>query len=382
MRIAFFSDFVLDEVNGVSHSIVTMMQALALRGHEVCAVVPFASMQNKHFVSKHIIPLKNIRVPWAPMFRICSPFGVPVDLKAFQPDIIHTHTFGMVGFRSLYCARQLQCPIIGTEHTLPAAYAHYIHLDYRFVRKQMKQFAARFYERCDSVITPSSIVAKELQASGMQKHITVLPNAIDVALFHNLHRKKELKEKYHIGDNAVLSFGRLEREKNLENLLRAFALFHTKEKNIELVIIGDGKQKNELQQLAKTLQIADATRFLGLLTGDHLVEVINACDVYAITSESETQSLTTMQAMSCGLPVVAVRSGALPEFVIHGETGFIVTCGDTKEMADRLSECIGNTTINNTFGANSEACAAHYTPTIIATSLERIYTETLRSFKR
>lgn len=375
MRIAYITDFSLGQVTGISDALRTTIHALSRRGHRVSVFAPRDDfpVQDPLFQT---VAVPSIGVPWAPNFRISSPFGMLPGLREFRPDIVHTHTFGPIGFRGIHSARLLKRPIVGTQHTLPAMYAHYLYFDVPWVREGMKKFAAQYYKRCNAVIAPSTCVAEELQMYGVP-NVSVIPNAIEKAIFQPLHAKQMLKIKFQIPDLAILVLGRLDKEKNLRELLTAFSLIDKDIPSVELIFVGDGKEKYSLQQFSKVLGIDHQVRFLGIRKGQELVEIMNACDVYAITSRSETQSLSLLQAMACGLPVVAVSCGALPEIVQHNLNGFLVECGDTQAFARCFMELLVHGEKRSIFGKHSREIAEKYSTTSIIYSLEHVYERTL-----
>lgn len=378
MRIAIFSDFSLAQVTGISDMLRTMMRGLTERGHAVCFLAPSSPTPTDDSGPWQLIALRSIGAPGAPAFRFTLPFGVPAALRTFRPDVLHTNAYGSVGFRALWCARRLNVPIVGTEHTLPAEYLHYMHLNYDWAKEMMKKFAAHYYQRCELVTAPSRIVVEELRAYGVRREIRLISNPIETDVFRPRTDKEQLKKKFGIRKSAVLCFGRLDKEKNIDELLEAFALVREQGTDAELVLIGDGQERKHLERKTHDLGIADVTRFLGLLRGEALVEAINATDVCVITSRSETQSLTTLQAMACGLPVVAVNRGALPEYVSHDVTGFIVESGNQSALADRMTELLTHPQMREEFGKRGRASAERFGPATILDQMEQIYASVLQ----
>lgn len=378
MRIAFFSDFSLAQVTGISDVIRTLMQGLKERGHAVCLFAPSERAGTPDAETLEHMALPSIGAPGAPTFRFPLPFGVPQALRDFRPDLLHTHTFGSVGFRAVWSARRLHVPLVGTEHTLPAEYAHYFHLDYGWARNALKKFAAHYYQKCDLVTAPSRAVAEELKSDGVTKEICVIENPLETKLFRPLPDITNLKKEWGITKPAVLSFGRLAKEKNIGELLEAFALLRKNGTDAELVIIGSGPEEAQLRAQVDALKIGGSTRFLGMHRGEELVRAVNATEVFAITSRSENQSMTTLQAMACGLPVIGVNCGGLPEYIRDGENGFIVGSGDTKALAIRLAELLSDAAQRKTLGERGRQIAAEHAPERIVERMEELYASLMK----
>lgn len=369
MRIALFSDFSLSQTTGISDSIRTLKRELKARGH---AVKVFTPTNKNGDAQDDCVELPSIGVPGAPDFRLIVPFYVPKSVEEFQPDVLHTHTFGSVGQLALHTASRLKLPILGTQHTLPAEYAHYLHFDFSWTQEMLCAYAARYYEQCDLITTPSEAVADELREYKVTKDIRVISNPIETDQFKPLPNREALKKQWGIGKPVVLCFGRLAKEKNLEELFYAFAIAK-KTVDAALIVIGDGTEKEVLQKKADELGIASDVRFLGQLKSEELVAAINATDVYAITSRSETQSMTMLQAMACELPIVAVDKGALPEIVSHEQNGFIVASGDTQSFAARLVELLQDPAKRSAFSHRGREYVLRYSPAAVATQMEDAY---------
>jgi len=372
MRIAFFSDFSLEQVTGISDVLRSLMQGLNASGHETCLFAPSEPTSKNASEPLSHVSLPSIGLPWAPTFRFTSPFGIPRSLRDFQPDILHTQTYGTVGHLAVRAARALHVPLVGTQHTLPAEYARYV-LDVSWMRKGSRMFAAHYYQKCDCVTAPSQMVARELKEDGVTKDIRIIHNPLEVSLFRPMPDRDRLKAEHGIRKPSVLCFGRLAPEKNIEELFAAFALLRKNGTEAELEVVGSGPAESKLRRKALSLGIEKDVRFLGTLRGEPLVRAINAMDAYAIASRSENQSMTVMQSMACGLPVVGVNCGGLPEFIRNGENGYIVEGGDVNALAARLAELLADPAKRAAFGKRGRAIAEENAPQRIMEQMETLY---------
>jgi glycosyltransferase involved in cell wall biosynthesis len=305
--------------------------------------------------------------------RIAWPSGVLPAVRDFAPDVVHVHSTGGVGRRGVATARALRRPLVGTDHTLPAHYLHYVRLDYPWAARWVCRDAARFFARCDVVTAPSRAMLDELRAFGWSGDGREISNPIDVDRFRPLP-SAECKTAFGVAGPTVLVLGRLAKEKYLDEAFRAFAALSG---GPSLLVVGDGPMREWLARFADTLDIASRVAFTGALQGEQLIQAINACDVKLITSRSETQSMTTLQAMACGLPVVAVRAGALPEYVRDGESGRVVECGDIAAMARAVGEALSEDR-GRVWGDRGRSIAQAYAPDAVADRWEALYEELMR----
>ncbi len=244
MRIALVTDQYLPLVSGLVDSIEVLASQLIQQGHEVRIYAPampgsVPEPRIFHFPT-WILPGSGGAI------QITLPRGAMRDMRRFKPDVVHTHLCGIAGLFGWFAARRLKVPFIGTDHTFPADYLHYAHLDFWPFPWIVKKFSAWYYNRCDFVTTPSRELLEELTDYGLYKPAKIVSNHIPSDLFRPLQAKEELRKKWNIGDKAVLLFGRIAEEKNLDVALDAFEKLSTVS-TAQLVIVGDGVYRTELE---------------------------------------------------------------------------------------------------------------------------------------
>lgn len=368
MRIAICSDQYLPLLSGLVDSIDTLAHELRGRGHAVRIYAPTLPGAQ---ADEHVYRFPSWTLPGSGDSMIVAlPLGALIDMRTFKPDIIHTHLAGITGFFALYASWRLSVPLVGTDHTLPADYLHYAKLNFPPFPYLVRKFSAWYYNRCVFVTTPGTNVLQELKDYGMIRPSRIISNPLPTQLFRPLAQKHELKKKLGIGERAVLVFGRIAKEKNLDFALDVFARMS---KETELVFIGDGPYRSELEKRIRERGLRSRVRFLGVLRGEPLVEAVNACEVCLITSVSETQSLTTLQSLACGLPVVAANAGGPAEYVRHGETGYLIEPTDTAAFAEYLTKLLDEPDLVKNFGRNARESIARFSPEHIAGEFEAVY---------
>lgn len=378
MRIAICTDQYLPMVSGLVDSVHTLEIALRERGHEVrvyAPKLPGALPGGKP--DQDVFRFPAWEVPGSNGGIILNfPFGAMRDMRQFKPDIVQTELFGMAGILAWYAARRLGVPLVGTDHTFPADYLHYLKLNFRPFPYLVRKYAAWYYGRCDFVTTPSQRMMDELTAYGMRRPGKIISNPIP-ALFRKLDNRQDLKTKLGIGSRAILVFGRIAREKNLDAALDVYADV-AKRSNAELVFIGDGSHTPTLKKRIHQYGLERRVKFLGVLRGQTLVEALNAGDVLLITSTSENQPMTLLQAMACGLPTVAADAGGVPEYVQDGVTGYVVPPTNTRLFADRIVQLFEDNVLAASFAKTAQMNARRFSPEEIATQFETVYTQVTR----
>src|SRR3989344_5150424 len=176
MKIAFCTDIYLPQLSGVADSIQLLSSQLKKRGH---AVRIYAPRVGNNPNEPEVFRVPSYSIPGSKNeLVLVLPMGALKDIKRFRPDIIHTHTFSTLGFLALYASRRLGVPLVGTDHTFPADYLHYIKLDYAFFRFVARKFAAWYYNRCYYVTAPSRNMINELNAYGLRVSAEEISNPI------------------------------------------------------------------------------------------------------------------------------------------------------------------------------------------------------------
>jgi glycosyltransferase involved in cell wall biosynthesis len=157
----------------------------------------------------------------------------------------------------------------------------------------------------------------------------------------------------------VLYTGRLDAEKDMDTLIGAIphVLQHVKAR---FTIGGQGADRARLEQMVRDLRVDHAVSFTGYVSEEELPAVYRRAWVYAIASPVELQSISTLEAMASGLPVVAVDAGALPELVRPGINGYLAAAGDVKTFAANIVKLIANSGQRRTMGAASRTIAQEH----------------------
>jgi len=230
--------------------------------------------------------------------------------------------------------------VVGTNHFMPENLVHYFpvseKLKGKIKRWGWKQFREVF-EQLDVVTTPTKTAADLMKKHGFSKSVIPISNGIDLEKFNPRNNGDYLKEKYGLPENKpiFLCLGRLDKEKKIEQIIQAFA--KAREKNdAHLVIVGKGAQWKNLHDLVKSLELEKKITFTGFVPDDDLPNIYQVAGCYVIACDAELQSISTMEAMASGLPVIAVNEMALPELVYPGVNGYLFENNDV----DGLAECM------------------------------------------
>jgi D-inositol-3-phosphate glycosyltransferase len=216
-----------------------------------------------------------------------------------------------------------------------------------------------------------------------QSRVTVVPCGVDTEAFRPLNK---VAARRRLGIPAkgplVLFVGRIEPLKGIDVLLRAVS--HLDGRFRVLVIGGDGKdvaRKSELAVLASELRIADRVKFLDAVPHHDLPLYYNAADICVVPSYYESFGLVAVEAMACGLPVIASRVGGLKETVLDGQTGYLVPWLCPEPFAERLELLLNNEPLRRSLGREARAAAERYHWSEVATRVEDVYHDLVSQYR-
>jgi glycosyltransferase involved in cell wall biosynthesis len=271
MRLLIATDAWYPQINGVVRTFTTLVEKLALAGHDVQLLTPDR--------------FRTLPCPSYPEIRlaICRPRTVSAAIDAFAPDAIHVATEGPLGWAARrHCLRR-RLPFSTSFHT---RFPEYVQARWRVPLDWSYRFVRAFHEPATHTMVATASIERELAARGF-RHIVRWTRGVDTALF-----RPRPKNLYGLPRPVSLYVGRIAVEKSVEDFLR-----------LELpgskVLIGDGPQRAAL-----TERYPEA-RFLGAKVGEDLAAHYAAADVFVFPSRTDTFGLVLLEALASGVPVAA-----------------------------------------------------------------------------
>jgi glycosyltransferase involved in cell wall biosynthesis len=244
---------------------------------------------------------------------------------------IHVSTPGTVGLLALSIAKLMDFPIAGTYHTDIPQYVRSLTSD-EILERAAWGFMIWFYGQMDEVMVPSASTRAQLIERGLAAEKTrPLPRLVDVENFSPVRRDPGFWDRY-AGTEGLkfLYVGRVSREKNLELLAEAFREIRREKVPAQLVIIGDGPFKRDLQEMLRGLPVI----FTGFLAGENLATAYASADVFVFPSTTDTFGNVVLEAQASGLPVIVSDGGGPKELMLDKSTGLVT-------KADSLEELVG-----------------------------------------
>lgn len=345
LRVLLTTDWWEPIVNGVVASVTTLRRELEALGCEVRVLTLSPGLRTRREQGIYRIGSVSAGVVYDSA-RIGMPAnrGVLEDILRWRPDVVHSQCEFSTYVWARRISRTLGVPLVHTYHTIYEDYTHYYSPSRTMGRKMVASFSRHVLDRTDAVIVPSQKVKALLGRYGVRRPVHVVPTGLDLDRFRPARTVGELEETARMRERlgiapeqkVLISVCRLAKEKNLDEVLDHVAA--TGREDLVLVLVGEGPYRHELETRAARLGIADRVRFVGAVDPHDVQRWYRLGDVFVSASLSETQGLTFIEALACGIPLLCRRDGSIANVVLDGETGFQVE--GPEQFAARLSQIL------------------------------------------
>ncbi|EFP60298.1 glycosyltransferase [Erysipelotrichaceae bacterium AF15-26LB] len=345
MRIGLFTDTYTPDINGVVSSIVTLQRELEKNGHDVYVITNHKAMTMKK--EGNVLRLPGLELKWLYGYKLSTPyhFSARDEIKNMHLDVIHVHTEFGVGMFGRIVAKYLNIPVVTTYHTMYEDYTHYVNrfeideVD-KVTKKVVSTFSRSISDSAQAVISPSEKTKETLLKYGVKTPIYVIPTGLNFDKFHpdniNPQQVQAIREQYgiHEDERLIVFVGRIAQEKSIEIPIEGFR--YVKDPKIKLMIVGGGPQLEELQEMVKRYHLEKQVIFTDKKLPEEVPAYYACADCFVSASLTETQGMTYIEALACGLPVFARYDDVLKDLVIEEDSGFLFET--PQEFADKLTD--------------------------------------------
>lgn len=270
------------------------------------------------------------------------------DLAAFDPNVVHVASPDVVAHRAVSWARRRRLPVLASVHTRFETYFRYYNL--AFLEPVVEAMLRRFYRRCDALVAPSESMAQVLRDQRMNYDIDIWSRGVDRDLFNPSLRSLDWRRSLGIGDDEiVIGFhSRLVMEKGLDVFSDTIDELRRKGSQFRVLVVGDGPARGWLE--ARLPQAV----FAGFMAGPDLGKAVASMEVLFFPSTTETFGNVSLEAMACGLPVVAAAATGSQNLVDSGTSGRLIPPGAVHQFAEALRGYIESPALRAEHGAAGE----------------------------
>ncbi len=223
----------------------------------------------------------------------------------------------------------------------------------------------------DAVTAVSESLKRDTYANfHIEKPIHVIPNFIDFSRFVKQKKEHFKKAIAPQGEKILVHTSNFRKVKRVEDIIKVFAIVSEKIA-CKLLLIGDGPERTNIELLSREMGVDTKVTFLG--KQEQIEEILSVCDLFLLTSETESFGLAALEAMACEVPVISTNTGGIPEVNIQGVTGFLSSIGDVNDMAKNALFLLSDEEILKTFKANALKKAKEFQLDLILPMYEKVY---------
>jgi 1,2-diacylglycerol 3-alpha-glucosyltransferase len=383
MKIAIVGQSYGHSINGAAVFSQRLAEGLASVGQDVSV---FAPSLHGHAEAAHEA---GVMIHEVVSFSL-APFYPDVHIPIFnrtqlaglfdetRPDVLHIQDHYPLSIAALREARLRGIPCLATNHFLPANLIRQVSLFQPFqpfVEAFLWRSIRRVMNRADLVSTPSQFGVRMLLNHRVKRPVKAVSCGVDRTRFKPLegvNRNQMLEDHGLDPDRFILLYiGRIDEDKELEQAIEAMK--YLKNSPVLLAIAGHGHARRTLQQRVREEGMTEFVQFPGFIPSAKLVLLLNSVDAFIMPSDIELLSIATLEAMACGLPVIAADAGALPELVRDGYNGHLFQPGNPGSLASAARKLIEDRGKLPSLSAHSLQIAAEHDLGSVITDYLELY---------
>lgn len=333
LRIAVVTEAFLPQVNGVTNSVLRLLEFCKAQGHEVLIIAPESEGAPTRYLDYKIKHVPSIAM------KKLIPMGVPKKyleplLEGFAPDVIHLASPIFLGHYVARIAKKIGIPTVSVYQTDIAGFAR--HYGLTIAHSTLKKWVSRIHQASDLTLAPSKWACRDLEMNGV-KNVRLWKRGVDLVNFSPTRRDESLRTNIKGDSNKLIIgyVGRLANEKRLDDLA-----ILDQQKNIQLVIVGDGPAASRFKK-----ELPNA-RFVGYQSGTELARYVASFDLFVHTGKHETFCQGIQEALASGVPVIGPDSGGPVDLIAHGVTGLLVDTANSHQLLEAVEVLRSHTSLD------------------------------------
>jgi len=373
LRIALFSGNYNYVRDGANQALNRLVGYLLRQGAQVRVYSP--TVDEPAFpATGDLVSVPSMAIPNRPEYRIPLALSgaVKKDLETFAPNVVHISSPDRVARKAVKWARKRQLPVLASVHTRFETYFRYYNMS--FLEPLVEAWLRTLYRKCDALVAPSESMAQVLRQQRMNYDIDIWSRGVDRDIFDPSRRDLQWRQALGIDDDMpVIGFlGRLVMEKGLD--VFSDTIDQLKRRNVrhKVVVVGEGPARGWFET-----RLPDAA-FVGFQGGADLARAVASMDMLFNPSVTETFGNVTLEAMACGLPVVAAKATGSQSLVDDNRSGRLITPGAIAQFAEALRSYCESPALRAEHGAAGEQRSLDYSWDAINQAVADTYIRLIR----
>lgn len=328
LRVVVVTESFLPQINGVTNSVLRILEHLRAEGHQALVIAPESSGGVNEYAGFRVK-----RVPSLEMKGLL-PVGFPQKtleplIDGFNPDVVHLASPFFLGNYASRVAERLDIPTLSIYQTDIAGFAR--HYGLTLAHDSLKRWVAKIHTRTTRTLAPSNWSCEDLRATGVS-NVHLWPRGVDSEKFSPEKRDINLRCQL-LGDRPdrklIGYVGRLANEKRVDDL----ATLNTRD-DVQLVVVGDGPARTRLEKVLSN------AKFVGYQSGEDLARYYASLDIFIHTGKHETFCQSVQEALASGVPVIAPNFGGPTDLVKHGWTGYLIDTANPYSLNHAVNQII------------------------------------------
>jgi phosphatidylinositol alpha 1,6-mannosyltransferase len=323
MKVAIVTESFLPQINGVTNSVLRILESLGAGGHEALVIAPESEGTPKEYAGH-----KVITIPALPIQSVI-PIGLPIGLPnrrlehlidGFSPDVIHLASPMLLGMHGAKIAKKLNIPSLSVYQTDMAGFAS--HYGFDIAHTSLRKLVGKIHSQTDRTLAPSRSACLELKSQGVPE-VYLWQRGVNNELFNPNKRNESLRKYWDpTGKKTIIGFvGRLAKEKRISDLK-----YLDRNPDNLLIITGDGPASEKLKK-----ELPNAI-FMGHKNGNDLAEIYASLDLFIHPGPNETFCQAVQEALASGTPCIVPTTGGPADLVSHGKTGYVINIHRPDEL--------------------------------------------------
>jgi len=324
---------------------------------EITLLVPkFSDKENKLGVKAIFLPVSRLiqPLPTYPSIKLNLGNLIKIKRAVRESDIVFAQGPAALSYLAVYYARRYKKKAVFYTHVLPWELLAKSKSSFfwRTIAKIVRKISVYFYNKCDEVYLPYHDLEEQLKSYGIKTKTRITRLGINIERFALTKNKEASKKKVKLNEKKIVIgyVGRISKEKNLEILLDAFKKIQMPQ--ISLLLVGSGA--DNLVNKFKETKNCVVTGFV-----NNVPDYLNAMDIFVMPSLTETTSLATLEAMSCGLPVIATKVGFIKSYLVKDYNGIFFPRDSSTMLALKIEQLMKDPELMRTLGTNARKMVAY-----------------------